>query len=489
MGIAKWRDLQGTLNGNYTREQYNNAMATATDAIRRNAPRDAKLKNQEIRALAQRWLVDAWSKPTLGETPTQESVTAQSTVSPTDQAIATKVTTPTKVEPAVETPAVETPSYVFGNYTQADLDAMKYGDAFDAARKAGQKTFTWRVGQNKYNKSGVYGTKLASEVTPPGGQGGSTSEQTEYEPIHLNILPWSQVYDTWNRTTNRAPRKKTETKTNTTSAPADTTKNTTVADSTKVVPSDSSSIAKSLTDSTSVARDSSTVRGDSARVSINDIRDAVDSAKLISDSLKTFPIDTTKATSDSLKVVPSDSSSVAGNANIAAKRDTIPLDKYISFKPYELDSLGYTSDPVISSRRTVYPDGSMDVHYFRLSQHLNQALKSGERDSVGISIWPNWDGARVMNFKIGNNSSPYVQAFTRGTVGEVPVYRDIFRPWNWDEEPSPGKFVNKLQKDYMKDSSEASNDITNNYYDSLIWHKLPNWRSLAKLFSNTYSRQ
>ena len=34
-------------------------MATATDAIRRNAPRDAKLKNQDIRALAQKWLVDA----------------------------------------------------------------------------------------------------------------------------------------------------------------------------------------------------------------------------------------------------------------------------------------------------------------------------------------------------------------------------------------------------------------------------------------------
>lgn len=174
-------------------------MATATDAIRRNAPRDAKLKNQEIRALAQKWLVDAWSKPTLGETPTQDSVATQSIAPPTDpaayQAIATKVTTPTVEPAAVETPvveqpaAVETPSYVFGNYTQADLDAMKYNDAFKAARKAGQKTFTWRIGQNKDNKSGVYGTKLASEVTPPGGQGGSASGQTEYEPIHLNILP------------------------------------------------------------------------------------------------------------------------------------------------------------------------------------------------------------------------------------------------------------------------------------------------------------
>ena len=484
MGIAKWRDLQGTLNGNYTREQYNNAMATATDAIRRNAPRDAKLKNQDIRALAQKWLVDAWSKPTLGETPTQESVTAQSIAAPTDpttyQAFATKIPTPAKIEPAavtrvVEQPAAATPSYVFDNYTQADLDGMEYGDAFKAARKAGQKTFTWRVGQNKYNKSGVYGTKLASEVTPPGGQGRSTSEQTEYEPIHLNILPWSQVYDTWNRTTNRAPRKKTETKTNTTSAPADTTKNTTVTDSTKVVPSDStkvtpidsSSVAKSLTDSTSVARDSSTVRGDSARVSINDIRNAVDSAKLTSDSLKTSPIDTTKATSDSLKVVPSDSSSVAGNANIAAKRDTIPLDKYISFKPYELDSLGYTSDPVISSARIIYPDGSMERKYSRLSQVLNRVIKSGERDSVGITIWPNWDGARVMNFKIGNNSKPYVHYLDPGTINGVPVYHDSYHPWNWDKYPSPGELRNKLEKDYIKDNSDAFNDITNNYYNSL----------------------
>ena len=134
----------------------------------------------------------------MGETPTQESVTAQSIAAPTDpttyQAFATKIPTPAKIEPAavtrvVEQPAAATPSYVFDNYTQADLDGMEYGDAFKAARKAGQKTFTWRVGQNKYNKSGVYGTKLASEVTPPGGQGRSTSEQTEYEPIHLNILP------------------------------------------------------------------------------------------------------------------------------------------------------------------------------------------------------------------------------------------------------------------------------------------------------------
>lgn len=484
MGIAKWRDLQGTLNGNYTREQYNNAMATATDAIRRNAPRDAKLKNQDIRALAQKWLVDAWSKPTLGETPTQESVTAQSIAAPTDpttyQAFSTKIPTPAKIEPAavtrvVEQPDAATPSYVFDNYTQADLDGMEYGDAFKAARKAGQKTFTWRVGQNKYNKSGVYGTKLASEVTPPGGQGGSTSKQTEYEPIHLNILPWNQVYDTWNRTTNRAPRKKTETKTNTTSAPADTTKNTTVTDSTKVVPSDStkvtpidsSSVAKSLTDSTSIARDSSTVRGDSARVSINDIRNAVDSAKLTSDSLKTSPIDTTKATSDSLKVVPSDSSSVAGNANIAAKRDTIPLDKYISFKPYELDSLGYTSDPVITRRRTVYPDGSVEQNYFRLSYYLDHMPKSGKRDSVGVTIFPNWDDTKVMKFKIGNNSYPYVQALTRDTVGEIPVYKDWFHPWNWDKYPSPRKLRNKLEKDYIKDNSDAFNDITNNFYNSL----------------------
>ena len=68
---------------------------------------------------------------------------------------------------------------VFGNYTQADLDKMSFNDAFGAARKAGQKTFTWRVGQNARNKSGVYGTKLASEVTPPGGQGGNPVIKTD----------------------------------------------------------------------------------------------------------------------------------------------------------------------------------------------------------------------------------------------------------------------------------------------------------------------
>ena len=65
--------------------------------------------------------------------------------------------------PVVETPAptpetAPTPKYVFGNYTQNDIDAMSMAQANAAARAAGLNSFSWRVGQNAKNKSGLYAT-------------------------------------------------------------------------------------------------------------------------------------------------------------------------------------------------------------------------------------------------------------------------------------------------------------------------------------------
>lgn len=206
MGLQKWSDLRGTLNGDYTRDQYNLAMTNAINAIRSNAPQDSNLKNKEIKALAQKRVIDSWSRPSLENTPKpvpNDPAAWQKTAAyatkppmtfarpdpnwkpgqpstwyfgyavpstPKNNVLSNTENTPTTLKED------NLPPKVFGNYTQTDLDKMSFNDAFGAARAAGQKTFYWRVGQNPKNKSGWYGTKLKSEVTPLNNESGIHSK-------------------------------------------------------------------------------------------------------------------------------------------------------------------------------------------------------------------------------------------------------------------------------------------------------------------------
>ena len=180
-------------SGKYSREQYNKAYDTAISAIKRNAPAEEKMRGRKLKEKAQEWIINAWNTSgnqydidgrSLYITP-KESYTAPPAVMPdlgdvyveddsidkfnsqiAREAIMNKYENLHRFEneEPIAVPLVK-PNYVFGNYTQSDLDKMSFNDAFGTARKAGQKTFYWRVGQNPKNKSGWYGTKLKSEVT------------------------------------------------------------------------------------------------------------------------------------------------------------------------------------------------------------------------------------------------------------------------------------------------------------------------------------
>lgn len=150
------------LSGDYTRSQYNLAFTNAKNALRRNAPADANLRGKKLREAAQQMVINAWRKtPDLGDVHVADE--------PMDDAQIAKENIMNKYEnlhrfeneEPIAVPLM-TPR-VFGNYTQADLDKVSFNDAFGAARKAGQKTFYWRVGQNPKNKSGWYATQLASK--------------------------------------------------------------------------------------------------------------------------------------------------------------------------------------------------------------------------------------------------------------------------------------------------------------------------------------